>query len=138
MDDKSVLSLLSTFVPRPGDIIETKICAKLPAKYEKLLLLSVWLSMQIPMTEEMRNIYFNKIKLYDTKQEQILFYEQFYKKEKELSHQCKKTISLYQKEQKLKHVETMEEKIIGRDDLLREAFIDRLIEKLTKNRNIVI
>ena len=84
----------------------------------------------------MREECFFKIKLYSTTKEQIEFYENFYTNEKQIAKQCKKTIASYRKElqeQKLPAIITGE-KIIGRDQLLREVFIDKLIEKLLSNR----
>jgi hypothetical protein len=104
--------------------------------------LSFWLLTKLDISDEMREECFDKMKLYNTAKEQIEFYENFYNNEKQIAKQCKKTIASYRKEvqeQTLVPPSTIE-KIIGRDQLLREAFIDKLIEKLlsTREPNMVI
>jgi hypothetical protein len=107
----------------------------LPGKYKKLLLLSYWLLSNISISDEMRINCFQKLKLYDTTTEQIKFYEEFYINEKQTAKQCKKIISLYQKEQKEKQIPVISgDKIQGRDKLLHDAFINKLITKLLADR----
>ena len=107
----------------------------LPCKYKKLLLLSFWLISNISISEELRIQCFHKLKLYSTANEQCEFYEEFYIHEKQTAKKCKKRISLYQKDQSEKQIPVVSgDKVLGRDKLLQEAFINKLIEKLLAER----
>ena len=111
----------------------------LPGKYSKLLLFGVWLLSNISMSDDKRKECFDRIKLYDNVDDQTAFYEEFYRNRTQLAKSCNKMISVYNTSQKKANAETSDNDIpLGRDELLRNTFITKLIEKLqgAKNANI--
>lgn len=121
-------------------ITSTQDLTTLSCKYKKLQLLGFWILSSLSISQEIREECFQKMQLYNSIKEQIAFYENFYTNEKQIAKQCKKTISIYNKEREKKSlpIVIIPEKIIGRDQLLREAFIDKLIAKLTIDRESYI
>ena len=103
-------------------------------KYTKLMHFGVWLVSKADISDESRNILFDKLYLFADIELRANFYEKFYETEKEIAKAVRKCISEKKKEKekgKEKEKENGKEKEIlakGRDQILYHAFIDSIIE----------
>ena len=112
----------------------------LPNKYVKLMHFGVWLISSANNISDINHIsdnevdaMFNKLCLYATVESQTNFYENFYVNEKAIAKSMRKFSSERSKElKKAEKEETTKPK--GRDHILREAFIDSIIERFNRDR----
>jgi hypothetical protein len=106
----------------------------LPNKYLKLLYFGVWIINKTTKDENVRNTYFNKLRVFSSIEEQVILFENFYANEKTIAKSMRKFVSETSKEQKRAELaKTMAPK--GRDQILREAYIDYIIMKFNKRRD---
>lgn len=113
----------------------------LPNKYVKLMHFGVWLISNANnnntdinhVSDNVVDEMFNKLCLYANVESQTNFYDNFYINEKEIAKSMRKFISERSKElKKAEKEDTAKPK--GRDHILREAFIDSIIERFNRNR----
>jgi hypothetical protein len=106
----------------------------LPNKYLKLLYFGVWIINKTTKDENVRNTYFNKLHVFSAIEEQVILIENFYTNEKTIAKSMRKFVLGKTKEQKRAELaKTMAPK--GRDQILREAYIDYIIMKFNKRRD---
>jgi len=98
----------------------------LPNKYAKLMHFGFWLLENASISSEERNDFYNELKLFSDLSTQAKFYDTFYSDEKETAKTMRKFITETLREQRKAHL--IKDAIpIGRDQLLRDAFIDNII-----------
>jgi hypothetical protein len=106
----------------------------LPNKYTKLMHFGFWLLSRADISDEERNTIFEKLCLFADVEDQTCFYENFYEKEKEIAKSMRKFSADKIKEQRKLHV--IKDMILpkGRDQILRDAFIDSIIAAFNRDR----
>jgi hypothetical protein len=103
----------------------------LPNKYAKLMHFGVWLitNANLDISNDIRNDFFDKLNLFENMEVQADFFENFYSGEKETAKTMRKFINETIREQKKSQVLAKETGPKGRDQILRDAFIDSIIAK---------
>jgi hypothetical protein len=101
----------------------------LPNKYAKLMHFGVWLISNVDMSNDIRNDFFDKLNLFENIDVQADFFENFYSGEKETAKTMRKFINETIREQKKAQLVAKETGPKGRDQILRDAFIDNIIAK---------
>jgi hypothetical protein len=110
--------------------IKSKDCGKgLPNKYAKLMHFGFWLLSNVSISHNEMEDVLVKLCLYADVETQMNFYENFYAEEKEIAKSLRKFSSEKLKELKKAQLVTKEAGPKGRDQILREAFIDNIIAK---------
>jgi hypothetical protein len=105
----------------------------LPNKYLKLFYFVVWIINKTTKDENVRNIYFNKLRVFSSIEEQVILFENFYTNEKTIAKSMRKFISEKSKEQKRTELaKTMAPK--GRLQILKENYIEYFIKEFTEGR----
>lgn len=113
-------------IPRQKNVLSNK--------HLKLLGFAVWIINKTTSDANMRNIYFNKLCMFSSIEEQIDFFDNFYENEKNIAKSMRKFVSEKSKEQKRTELaKNMAPK--GRDQILKEAYIDYIIMKFNKRRD---
>jgi hypothetical protein len=107
----------------------------LPNKYAKLLHFGVWILSNLDISKEERNIAFEKMCVYANVESQVDFYENFYTEEKEIAKSMRKFIAEMAKENRKSEL-AIKGIIVpkGRDQLLRDIFIDSVIARFNRDR----
>ena len=98
-------------------------------KYAKLMHFGVWLISNVDMSNEIRNDFFNKLNVFENVETQANFFDNFYSCEKETAKTMRKFITEKLREQKKTQLVAKEIGPKGRDQILRDAFIDNIIAK---------
>ncbi len=115
------------FIMAPN-LNQTKDCGKtLPNKYAKLMHFGFWLLSRVDISDEERNTVFEKLRLFADVEDQTCFYENFYEKEKEIAKSMRKFSADKIKEQRKVPVIKDITLIRGRDQILRDVFIDSIV-----------
>jgi hypothetical protein len=114
----------------------------LPNKYAKLMHFGVWLITNANVSNDIRNDFFDKLNVFANVEVQSDFFENFYSGEKEIAKTMRKfsaeKIKELRKAANEVHKETGPK---GRDQILRDAFIDSIIAKFGvggRTNNIMI
>lgn len=117
------------------NLLEFDNICTLPNKYAKLMCFGFWLLSQKNISDNIRDACFDKLKLFENASEQIDFYEGFQNEEKETAKAIRKLVKT-QKENKAKQSFSDPKEYVpkGRDGLLRDVYIDKLISNFTNNR----
>jgi hypothetical protein len=84
----------------------------------------VWLLVNINISNDIRNEYFDKLNVFANVETQANFYENFYSGENETAKTMRKFITERLKEQRKVQKDILPK---GRDQILRDAFIDNII-----------
>ena len=110
----------------------------LPNKYAKLMHFGFWLLANIAISSdisnEQRDKYYNQLKLFSDINAQAKFYDTFYSNEKETAKTMRKFITETLREKR--KTQLIKETIhLGRDQLLRDAFIDNIIAMFNCGRD---
>ena len=100
----------------------------LPNKYAKLMKFGVWLLANINISNDIRNEYFEKLNVFAPMETQADFYENFYSGEKETAKTMRKFITERLREQRKVQKDIGPK---GRDQILRDAFIDNIMAKFS-------
>lgn len=103
----------------------------LPNKYAKLIHFGVWLISNVDMSNDIRNDFFDKLNVFENVETQADFFENFYTGEKETAKTMRKFITETLREQKKAQMIAKEIGPKGRDQILRDAFIDNIIAKFS-------
>jgi hypothetical protein len=105
----------------------------LPNKYAKLMHFGFWLLSRADISDEEHNTVFEKLCLFADVEDQTDFYDNFYEKEKEIAKSMRKFSADKIKEQRKVHV--IKDMILpkGRDQILRDAFIDTIIVRFGRD-----
>ena len=98
-------------------------------KYAKLMHFGVWLISNVDMSNEIRNDFFNKLNVFENVETQANFFDNFYSCEKETAKTMRKFITEKLREHKKAQMVAKEIGPKGRDQILRDAFIDNIIAK---------
>ena len=101
----------------------------LPNKYAKLMHFGVWLIENVDMSNDIRNDFFDKLNLFENVEVQADFFENFYSSEKDTAKTMRKFINETIREQKKAQLVAKETGPKGRDQILRDAYIDNIIAK---------
>ena len=105
----------------------------LPNKYLKLLYFGVWIINKTTKDENVRNTYFNKLRVFSSIEEQFDLFESVCNNEKTIAKSMRKFVSEKTKEQKRAEIaKTMAPK--GRVQILKEAYIEYFIKEFTEGR----
>jgi len=96
----------------------------LPNKYAKLMNFGVWLLANANVSNDIRNDFFDKLNVFANVETQADFYENFYSGEKETAKTMRKVITERLREQRKVQKDIAPK---GRDQILRDAFIDNII-----------
>jgi len=120
----------------------------LPNKYMKLMHFGFWLLSNTPIcnsicdptisTNNHIEDVLDKLCLYANVETQADFYEKFYASEKEIAKSMRKFIAEKMKDQRKVDITANEIVPKGRDQILRDAFIDNIIASFTKDRVNII
>jgi len=105
----------------------------LPNKYAKLMHFGFWLLSRVDISDEDRSIAFEKLCLFANVEFQTDFYENFYEKEKEIAKSMRKFSADKIKEQRKVPLIKDITLIRGRDQILRDAFIDSIIATFNRD-----
>ena len=113
--------------------IERTCSGTLPNKYAKLMHFGFWILANIEISNDIRNDGFDKLKLFSDVSSQIDLYDTFCFDEKEIAKTMRKFVTEKNREQR--KAQLIKETIpIGRDQHLRNAFIDNIIANFNCGR----
>ena len=104
----------------------------LPNKYAKLMHFGFWLISNTDMSNDIRNEFFDKLNMFENVETQSDFFENFYSDEKETAKTMRKFITERLREQKKAQKEILPK---GRDQILRDAYIDNIIARFSRDRD---
>ena len=105
----------------------------LPNKYAKLMHFGFWILANADISNDIRNDCFEKIKLFSDVRSQADFYDTFYSNEKDIAKSMRVVIAESLRDQRKANL-IKESRPIGRDQILRNAFIDNVIEMFNCGR----
>jgi hypothetical protein len=119
-------------IANDSGVIRPKDCVKgLPNKYAKLMHFGFWLLSNVAISNNEMEDVLDKLYLYANVETQADFFENFYAEEKEIAKSLRKFSAEKIKELKKSEKETGPK---GRDQILRDAFIDNLISKFNRTQ----
>jgi hypothetical protein len=113
---------------KPGSPKSKNVEKTLLNKYAKLIYFGFWILSKVSISDEDRNVVYEKLCMFANVELQTDFYDNFYEQEKEIAKSMRKFIAEKLKETRKMHA--IKELILpkGRDQILRDMFIDNIME----------